>query len=91
MTIKPNIVIIIADDLRADTLENPIIRTPHLTALRKDGVTFTQNYAVNPVCAPSRIANFTGLYPQVNGHRSLYQLLRPHEENLFRKIGRAHV
>jgi choline-sulfatase len=84
VTIKPNIVIIIADDLRADTLENPIVRTPHLTALRKDGVTFAQNYAVNPVCAPSRIANFTGLYPQVNGHRSLYQLLRPHEENLFR-------
>ncbi|GJQ34584.1 MAG: phosphonate monoester hydrolase [Anaerolineaceae bacterium] len=84
MTAHPNIVIIIADDLRADALENPLVRTPHLAALRADGVTFAQNYAANPVCAPSRMANFTGLYPQVNGHRSLYQLLRPHEENLFR-------
>ncbi len=84
MSARPNIVIIIADDLRADALENPLVRTPHLDALRADGVTFAQNYAANPVCAPSRMANFTGLYPQVNGHRSLYQLLRPHEENLFR-------
>jgi choline-sulfatase len=64
MSARPNIVIIIADDLRAD------------------GVTFAQNYAANPVCAPSRMANFTGLYPQVNGHRSLYQLLRPHERSI---------
>ena len=84
MITRPNIVIIIADDLRADALENPLVRTPHLAALRTDGVTFGQNYAANPVCAPSRMANFTGLYPQVNGHRSLYQLLRPHEENLFK-------
>lgn len=80
----PNIVIIIADDLRADALENPLVRTPRLDSLAADGVTFRQNFAVNPVCAPSRMANFTGLYPQVNGHRSLYQLLRPHEENLFK-------
>lgn len=84
MSARPNIVIIIADDLRADALENPLVRTPHLDALRADGATFAQNYAANPVCAPSRMANFTGLYPQVNGHRSLYQLLRPHEENLFK-------
>lgn len=86
MTAHPNIVIIIADDLRADALENPLVRAPHLSALAADGVTFAQNYAANPVCAPSRMANFTGLYPQVNGHRSLYQLLRPHEENLFKLL-----
>ncbi len=86
MTAHPNIVIIIADDLRADALENPLVRTPHLSALAADGVIFAQNYAANPVCAPSRMANFTGLYPQVNGHRSLYQLLRPHEENLFKLL-----
>lgn len=86
MTIPPNIVIIIADDLRADALENPLVRTPHLSTLAADSVTFGQNYAANPVCAPSRMANFTGLYPQVNGHRSLYQLLRPHEENLFKLL-----
>ncbi|MDY7041350.1 MAG: sulfatase-like hydrolase/transferase, partial [Chloroflexota bacterium] len=83
---RPNIILVIADDLRADALESPLIQTPHLDALAADGVTFAQNFAVNPVCAPSRMANFTGLYPQTSGHRSLYQLLYPHEENLFRLL-----
>lgn len=74
----------IADDMRADMLNDSLVSTPHLNSLAADGVTFTQNYAVNPVCAPSRMAIFTGLYPQVNGHRSLYQLLKPYEENLFK-------
>jgi choline-sulfatase len=84
MSSRPNIVIIIADDLRADALADPLVQTPNLDALAADGVTFKQNYAANPVCAPSRMANFTGLYPSVTGHRSLYNMLRPHEENLFR-------
>lgn len=81
---RRNIVIIIADDMRADALNNLLVRTPNFDSLAADGVTFAQNYAVNPVCAPSRMAIFTGLYPQVNGHRSLYQLLKPYEENLFK-------
>jgi choline-sulfatase len=81
-----NIVIVIADDLRADVVEDPLVRTPNLDALAADGVTFAQNFATIPVCAPSRIANFTGLYPQAEGHRSLYQLLRPEEQNLFKLL-----
>lgn len=84
MSSRPNIVIIIADDLRADGLAHPLVQTPNLDRLAADGVTFNQNFSVNPVCAPSRMAIFTGLYPSVNGHRSLYNMLRPHEENLFR-------
>ena len=84
MNNKPNIVIIIADDLRADALENSLVQTSNIDALAADGVTFRQNFAANPVCAPSRMANITGLYPSVNGHRSLYNMLKPYEENLFK-------
>jgi len=86
MTSRPNIVIIIADDLRADALADPLVQTPNLDALAADGVNFRQNFAANPVCAPSRMANFTGLYPSTSGHRSLYHMLRPHEENLFQLL-----
>lgn len=86
MTSQPNIVIIMADEMGAGLIENPLVQTPNLSALAKDSVFFAQNYSVSPVCGPSRIANFTGLYPHVNGHRSLYQLLRPHEENLFKQL-----
>jgi hypothetical protein len=75
-----------ADEMRAGLIENPLVQTPNLSALAKDSVFFAQNFSVSPVCGPSRIANFTGLYPHVSGHRSLYQLLRPHEENLFKQL-----
>ena len=86
MTSYPNVVIIMADEMRAGLIENPLVQTPNLSALAKDSVFFAQNFSVSPVCGPSRIANFTGLYPHVSGHRSLYQLLRPHEENLFKQL-----
>ncbi|MDY6874078.1 MAG: sulfatase-like hydrolase/transferase [Chloroflexota bacterium] len=86
MASHPNVVIIVADEMCAGLIENPLVRAPNLSALAKDSVFFKQNFSVNPVCGPSRIANFTGLYPHVSGHRSLYQLLRPDEENLFKQL-----
>ena len=55
----PNIVIILADDLGyGDTgaYGSPIVRTPNIDALARDGVRFTQAYATHPVCSPSRAA-----------------------------------
>ncbi len=87
----PNIVIFIADEMRGDTVSlggthNKVIKTPNIDSLTKEGAAFTQYFTVNPVCGPSRCCMFTGLYPHTNGHRSLYQLLRPEEENLFRLL-----
>ncbi|MHA1381040.1 MAG: sulfatase-like hydrolase/transferase [Candidatus Helarchaeota archaeon] len=84
----PNIVIFIADEMRGDTISidkkiNPIIKTPNIDDLVKDGATFRNCFSVSPVCVPSRCCIFTGQYVH-NGHRSLYQLLRPHEDNLFK-------
>lgn len=60
----PNIVLILTDDQRADTLKYmPIVRQ----ALGNHGVTFTNAYVVNPVCCPSRSTILTGLYSHSTG------------------------
>ena len=85
----PNIIIFTADEMRGDCISlrgklNEVIKTPNIDGLGKDGIAFANCFTVNPVCVPSRIAVLSGQYPHSNGHRSLYQLLQPHEENLFK-------
>jgi arylsulfatase A-like enzyme len=62
---KPNIIIFLADDLGyADIGVNGCkdIPTPHVDAIAKNGVRFTDGYATHPVCSPSRAALMSGLY-----------------------------
>lgn len=64
---KPNIILIIADDLGYSDLAsygNKFIHTPHIDALANKGVRFTQAYVTSPICAPSRMAIITGRYQQ---------------------------
>jgi len=89
LEIFPNIVIFLPDSMRGDAVSlggmvNSQIETPHMDQIAKDGVAFTNCFTVNPVCVPSRCCTFTGQYVHSNGHRSLYQLLQPYEENLFK-------
>ena len=68
---KPNIIFILADDLGYGDLGcygQKEIQTPHLDALAKDGMRFTQCYAGSSVCAPSRCCLMTGYH---NGHGRL--------------------
>ena len=67
----PNIVFILADDLGyGDVGVNgqKLIRTPHIDALAKEGVTFSNFYAGAPVCSPSRSVLITGLH---TGHTTI--------------------
>lgn len=64
---RPNIVLLLADDQRPDTiaaLGNPVIRTPHLDALVRGGVAFRNAHiegSMQPaVCVPSRAMLLTG-------------------------------
>ncbi|MFN3193757.1 MAG: sulfatase-like hydrolase/transferase [Aureliella sp.] len=60
---KPNIIFILADDLGFNQIgaygDTPI-RTPNLDRLARGGIRFTQAYAGNTVCSPSRVSLFTG-------------------------------
>ena len=54
---EPNIIYILADDLGYGELGvygQKIIQTPHIDALARDGMRFTQHYSGSPLCAPSR-------------------------------------
>jgi arylsulfatase A len=64
---RPNIVLILADDLGWADLGcygSTFHRTPHLDRLATAGVRFTDAYAACPVCSPTRAALLTGMYPQ---------------------------
>lgn len=67
---KPNFIVIYCDDLGYGDLGcfgSEYIKTPHLDALAKDGVRFTNWYSNSPVCSPSRASLMTGRYPQNAG------------------------
>ncbi|MGB3145101.1 MAG: arylsulfatase [Maribacter sp.] len=60
---KPNIIYILADDLGYGELGaygQEKIKTPHIDALAKSGMLFTQHYTSAPVCAPARYMLLTG-------------------------------
>ena len=61
--LKPNIIYILADDLGYGELGvygQTKIETPHIDALAKGGLLFTQHYSGAPVCAPARSVLLTG-------------------------------
>jgi arylsulfatase A-like enzyme len=68
---KPNILMICADQFRADFVganhENPSVRTPHIDALANRGVSYRQCVTNQPLCSPSRASFTTGAYATQTG------------------------
>ncbi len=71
---KPNIVMIVADDLGyADIGVQAVskdVRTPNIDSIAHDGVRFTTGYVSCPVCSPSRAGFLTGRYQERFGHEA---------------------
>ena len=68
--IKPNIVLIMADDLGYRDLGcygNTKINTPNIDTLAEAGLRLTNYHSNGAVCSPTRAALMTGLYPQEAG------------------------
>ena len=66
---KPNIVFILTDDQRWNMMAcagDPIIHTPNMDALAKDGVRFPNMFVTTSICAASRASILTGLYERTH-------------------------
>lgn len=68
---KPNVIIILADDLGYADLgcqRSPDVKTPNIDSLASNGVRCTAGYATAPQCSPSRAGLMSGRYQQRFGH-----------------------
>lgn len=64
--IRPNIVFVITDDQRWDQLGSaghPVLKTPNIDRIAKEGASFKNFFVSTPLCSPSRASFLTGLYP----------------------------
>jgi arylsulfatase A-like enzyme len=91
----PNLLFVLTDDQRYDTLGcmgNRIIRTPNVDKLARNGAVFENNFVTTAICMVSRASIFTGLYERCHGIHDFAQPLnaadRPNTYyNLLRKAG----
>ena len=67
---RPNIIMIVVDDLRFDELGvtgHPYLETPHIDALAAEGAMFNRAFHSVPLCSPNRATILTGQYPSRHG------------------------
>lgn len=83
---NPNIIFLLTDDQRADTLGcagNPIIQTPNIDQLAEDGVRFQNHFVTTAICMSSRASIFTGLYSRCH---EIHSFSQPLSEERFQNI-----
>ncbi|HBQ65044.1 MAG TPA: hypothetical protein DD727_09050, partial [Clostridiales bacterium] len=67
---KPNILFIMTDEHRADTLGcygTSWAKTPHIDDLANRGILFENHFVNSPQCVPSRTSMLSGVYPHQAG------------------------
>jgi N-acetylglucosamine-6-sulfatase len=68
----PNIVFIVVDDMRWDEMRvagHPVLETPNMDRLAREGMRFLNAFATTPLCSPSRASLLTGQYAYSRHHR----------------------
>ena len=75
---KPNVVLIMTDDLNdyIGAYGHPMVKTPNIDRLAKEGMVFENAYCQFPLCGPSRNSMMSGLYPDQTHLYTLTHLLR---------------
>lgn len=79
----PNLVFLLTDDQRWDALGyagNPIIHTPNLDALARDGVYFRNAFVTTPICSISRASLLSGQYARRHG---IHDFATPFSDSAF--------
>ena len=61
---RPNIIWVIVEDMSCDFgyQGQPLVHTPHVDRLAREGAAFSNAYVSSPVCSPCRSALITGMY-----------------------------
>ena len=91
MADRPNILVLFTDMQRADTiaaLGNPVIKTPHLDRLVREGCAFTSAYSPSPVCVTARCSLHYGLYPERTGCTNNEPMMDDNNASLPAILGR---
>jgi arylsulfatase A-like enzyme len=88
---RPNILVVIADQLRADHLGfagNAEVNTPHLDHLADRSAVFERAFVANPTCMPNRASLITGRWPSAHGTRCNGIALEPDASTFVRSLAR---
>src|SRR5688572_25400743 len=67
---RPNVVVILVDDLRWDDIAvagHPFVETPNIDRVAREGARFLNAFAATPLCSPSRASFLTGQHIHTNG------------------------
>jgi arylsulfatase len=97
MDTRPNILLIMPDQMRGDCLSiegHPVLMTPNTDSIAENGVRFTRAYATSASCIPARRSLLTGMYPSSNGMVGFtdgYPITTPTLPQLLRDNGYATV
>ena len=70
MTTRPNFILYVTDQHRADFLGcygHPVLKTPHIDAIAARGTAFDSFYVASPVCMPNRASLMTCRMPSSHG------------------------
>ncbi|TXG35436.1 sulfatase family protein [Seonamhaeicola maritimus] len=89
---KPNIVLIIADDVSWDDIGaygHPKVKTPHLDQLAKEGMIFNQAFLTTSSCSPSRTSIVSGLYPHNTDAEQLSWPLPDYKKTFVQELKNA--
>ncbi len=87
---KPNLIVLLPDQLRNDMLScygGRHVVAPSLDKLASQSFVFQQAYVTQPICAPSRSSLMTGTWPHTNGCTNNEATLAPHYPCLPEMLG----
>lgn len=86
---KPNLLLLMADQHRADWMGcdgNRAVHTPNLDRLAREGVRFSRAYSTTPTCTPARAALLTGMSPWKHGMLGYSNVARSYPVELPRQL-----
>lgn len=82
---RPNVVIIMADELQARALPmhgNPVVQAPNLAQFAEEGAVCESAFTPCPWCVPARVSMMTGRYPRTAGARTNEHLMQPTDRHV---------